>query len=299
MFKRLSGRSKIVLKLIAIGILILVFYRVSLSLAYRGVVLYERSLSKSLNEEWLSRTSLLAPEDIPQVDWVEDSLTSKGFNSFLYLDKNCEEVRKLNHALWPINSSNYYWWKARLGKEYCITKEQVTAPAYQVTQSDTSLYILTSKEPDTWIYLPSVDPQPEIYALDFDYYPKGDQYETLQIDVRLQSLANRLKFVIRNNEFVKFDMYIRATDLSALREERWKKYFKPISLAKDSFSHIRIEVIGDIYSFIVNQDRVLSVKVNNTTHIGDYWCLMLWNGVENNTVPCEMEIKNFKIFHKR
>lgn len=264
---------------------------------YWIAVFYQNRLTRQLNDDWLSRTSLLNSEEVPLITWVEDSVTSKGFNSFVLLDETCDDINYLVHTRWPLPIKSYYWWKSRLGGDYFFTNKREDSPLYNVERTDSTLHITTSSKVDSWVYLPAIQPQPNYYALDFDYYPIGDQYETLQIDVRLRSLANRLKFVIRYNKDVKFDMYIRSNALAVSSDERWQEFIKPLTLRKDGYSHIRLEVIRDIYSLIVNNERIISVRVDSSTGLGDYWCLMSWNAYEE--IPCELYIKNFKILHKQ
>ena len=265
-------------------------------MVYLVAIKYERNLTSQLNEDWLNRTVLLSPEEVPSVEWKEDTVTSKGFNSFVLLDEDCDDINYLVHTHWPLSFKSYYWWKSRLGGEYFFTNTQNGQPKYRVEKTDSTLHILTSTKADSWVYLPAVDAQPSCYALDFDYLPIGDQYETLQIDVRLRSLANRLKFVIRYNQDVKFDMYIQSNALAVSSDKRWSEFIKPLTLPKDRASHIRMEVFKDIYSLVVNGERIISVKVDNSEELGDYWCLMSWNGFDSGTA-CEMEIHNFRILH--
>ncbi len=265
-------------------------------IVYLVAINYERYLTRQLNVDWLSRTSLLSPDEVPMIEWEEDSLSSNGIESFVLLDEDCDDIKYLVHTRWPLTIQSYYWWKSRLGDDYFFTNKQGGKPKYYVEKTDTSLHVITSAKKDSWVYLPAVEPQPYFYALDFDYYPAGEQYETLQIDVRLRSLANRLKFVIRYNKDVKFDMYIQSNALAVSSDNRWAEFIKPLTLPKDRFSHIRMEAIGDIYSLVVNEERILSVRVENSAELGNYWCLMSWNGFGGGTA-CELEIRNFKILH--
>jgi hypothetical protein len=264
---------------------------------YKIAIEYEKGLTKDLNDNWLSRTRLVESNELPLIEWEEDSVTSKGFNSFTFLDETCVDIKYLVHTRWPLPISSYYWWKSRLGGDYFYTNTQVKDPCYLVEQEDSVLHIKTSKKKDSWVYLSAIAPQAQYYALDFDYLPIGDQYETLQIDVRLRSLANRLKFVIRYNKDVKFDMYIQSNSLAVSSDKRWKEFIKPLTLSKGEYSHIRLEVMDDIYSLVVNEERIITVKVDNSSDLGNYWCLMSWNSQEE--IPCEFKIKNFRILHKR
>ncbi len=286
--------NKKLLKVVLIIGCSLLFFSIAI---YLVAVNYERSLIKDLNNEWLSKTTLVDSCDVPHIEWIEDAKTSHGFDSFVYLDEKCDDIKYLVFTRWPIPLSSYYWWKSRMGGEYFYTNTQKKDPEYLVERNDSILHIMTSSRPDSWVYLSAVDKQSDCYALDFDYLPKGEQYETLQIDVRLKSLANRLKFVIRNNRDVKFDMYMQSNPLAVSNDERWRKFITPVSLSKEDYSHIRLEVIHDYYSLIVNEKRIISIKVDGSSTVGDYWCLMSWNSYDE--IPCEFFVKNFKILRQK
>lgn len=98
-----------VLFIVACGLICLsyVFYLIAKT--------YEKNLVAQLNDDWLSRTTLVADEDVPVIEWVEDSITSKGIDSFVCLDRNCDEIKYLVHTTWPILWNARYWWKSRLG----------------------------------------------------------------------------------------------------------------------------------------------------------------------------------------
>lgn len=91
---------------------------------------------------------------------------------------------------------------------------------------------------------------------------------------------------------------MQSNGLSAANNKRWADFIKPITLPKDTVSHIRVEVMRDIYSFMVDGKRIITVKVENSSKLGDYWCLMSWNGFDPGTA-CEMLINNFRILHKK
>ncbi len=296
MDSKVKSRKRLKVLLISVSALILLL--ILPKAIYKAETLYERYATKKYNEFWLSRISLINDEDFPVIEWEEDTETSKGMKSFLLLDRNSEEVKNIVHTKWPLDFSMYYWWKSRFGGDYFFTQEQTQEPDYQYELTDSTLHILTSDAPDTWIYLPAVDPQPGCYALDFDYCPIGNQYETLQIDVRMKTLANRFKFVIRYNKDIKFDMCIQSNFLSSSSDERWLDFIKPLTLNQEAYSHIRVEMIDDYYSFIVNGERVLNIKVEDSGSFGQYWCLMSWNTFQGGEA-CEMGIRNFRILHSK
>ena len=253
-----------------------------------------------LSKEWFKKTSYVKKNQIPHIDWVEDkSIMPNGQNAFYCLDQYSDDCRELLCSEYrDLPREKGSWKKSFYTNEYMFTPSYSPSPKYNMVVSDNSLSIVTGDKLDTWIYLPSKKEESDIYALDFDFVPNAVMKETFQIAFCMSSLARRLRFIIEDDNILRFQVVDRGCFVSWKNRQLWDKFSKPINVRLHENTHVRLEVIKDVYALYFDGILQMAVNVVEGGKVGQNWALIFWNGVEKRNI-LDICIKNFKIFRPR
>lgn len=259
--------------------------------------------SKQLSNEWFNRVKQISEEEIPLVEWEEDSITSKGINSFYCLDQQSDDVRPLLIDEWKLPYDKQAWWNSHKSGEYLLAPELSPSPIYNIVKTDSTLHIKTGTKYDTWIYLVSKHLQPSIYSLEFDFISHTQTQETLQIDFAASSLASRFRFNLENNQTLKFDIVDHGYFLYWPNVDLWEKHKKQCTIPIGKTVHVKLVCINNIFALYYDDALKMAVEVDKYLAKPSYWFIILWNGTpnyeKNQDKYMDIEIKNFKISHQK
>lgn len=260
----------------------------------RVIIKWIRLKEKKLSNEWLSRVELVRQEDIPVVHWVEDRQRSHGLDSFYCLDQYSDDCRQLLHHSYNVVRDDMLWFMSKFTDKYYFDPEHSPSPRYEMHREGGKLSIGTGSRIDTWIYLVSKQKCPAVYALEFDYTPHTEMQETLQIDFCCHSLSSRFRFNLENNRTLKFDITDRGCFVYWMNVKGWSKYKKTCSLPLHKSTHVRLEVIKDIFAVYFDSMLQMAVKVKGYEPCPTDWYLVFWNGVEKEQAM-NIELGDFKL----
>ena len=230
--------------------------------------------SKQLSNEWFNRVKQISEEEIPLVEWEEDSITSKGINSFYCLDQQSDDVRPLLIDEWKLPYDKQAWWNSHKSGEYLLAPELSPSPIYNIVKTDSTLHIKT-----------------------------GTKYDTLQIDFAASSLASRFRFNLENNQTLKFDIVDHGYFLYGSNVDLWEKHRKQCTIPIGRPLHVKLVCINNIFALYYNDALKMAVEVDKYLAKPSYWFIILWNGTpnceKNQDKYMDIEIKNFKISHQK
>ena len=260
---------------------------------------------RSFSKEWYNRVVKIAEDDFPSIDWVEDTVSSKGINSFYCLDQQSDDVRPLLMKDWNLPCDKTLWWRAIQTGDYLFEPDKSPAPIYNIEKTDSTVHIKTGTKYDTWIYLVAKQKQPKVYALEFDFITHTKTQETLQICFASSSLASRFRFNLENNETIKFDIVDHATFLYGLQKDLWKNLRFPCSIPLHKPVHVRLVCVNNKFALYYDEKLVMAVEVKDYEAVPNYWYMIFWNGTPHEEFKgkqdnyMDIEVKNFKIYHPR
>lgn len=247
-----------------------------------------------LSNEWLERIEHVKQKDIPVINWVEDTQRSYGLDSFYCLDQYSDDIRQLLHRSYDVVRNDKLWFISKFTNEYYFDPEHSPAPRYEMHKNGDRLSITTGSKIDTWIYLVSKQKCPAVYAMEFDYIPHTEMKETLQIDFCCHSLSRRFRFLLENNRTLKFDVTDRGCFVYYYNIKEWNKYKKPCSLPLHKTTHIRLEIINDVFAIYYDGILQMAIRVRGYEPCPTDWYLVFWNGVKKEQAM-SIEISNFKL----
>lgn len=254
---------------------------------------------QQLSDDWVMNFERVASVEMPSGYWEEDTFSSKGVESFYLRDQYAEDTRNLLLPSYDLPCDKDAKLKAMLGKKYFYAPEHSPEAKYHVENTSVgggnSLTFQTGSDLDTWIYLPAKQKQPSVYALDFDFLTNTSHKETIQLDFMMSTLADRFRFMVKENKTLKFDIWSSGYSLGYTSEE-WKKFEKPFSLPLSQKVHVRLEVINDTYQISFDGKPEMTIKAKNYPKEPSYWCLIFWNGIEEQQ-DIKISISNFRILH--
>lgn len=269
----------------------------------RIVNYYLAKEAQSLSKKWYDRVVRLNEDDIPHLEWEEDTLSSNGINSFYCLDQQSDDVRSLLMKEWNLPYDKSLWWEARQTGEYLFSPELSPSPIYDMERTDSTLHITTGSQFDTWVYLVSKQKQPERYSLEFDFITHTKIQETLQICCASSSLAQRFRFNLENNETMKFDIVDHATFLYWPLKELWKNHRFPCSIPLHEPVHVRLICVDNKFALYYDNKFIMAVEIKDYEAEPNFWYLIFWNGTPHEEFKgkqdnyIDIEVKNFKILH--
>jgi hypothetical protein len=260
---------------------------------------------KKLSKEWFERIIKIDETEIPIVDWVEDSLTSKNLDSFYCLDQQSEDISMLQKA-WNLPCNKGTWWNVRRDGKYFFTPDKAPLPIYEMERTDSTLHITTGSKENTWIYLAAKEKQPKIYRLDFDFVTHTKTSETLQICFAANSLANRFRFNLLNNSKLSFQVVDHAVFTGTRRPGLWSSLQTPYSIELHKKTHVSLLCLDNKFALYFDNELMMAVEIKDYQAKPDYWFLICWNGFDSRANQkfdldnhMEIEISNLKIYHPK
>lgn len=271
--------------------------------AERYLDFYLRKKGQKLSSKWFHNFEVIDSISFPMDFWEEDVLSSRGVDSFYLRDKFSEDVRNLLVSFEGIPCDKDAILKTRLDleRDYFFKPEFSPEARYKIKKTSieeiNSIEIQTESQFDSWVYLPAKAKQPSIFAIDFDFFTNTSIKETLQIDFLMKSLADRFRFMVKDNKILKFDIWSNGYSLG-YSDNEWKKFEKPFSMELGKMTHVRLEVCNEIFQISFNGKPEMTIKAKEYERDAAYWSLIFWNGTTEHK-DINIRISNFKIFHKR
>ena len=247
-----------------------------------------------LSSQWFARIEALEDKKFPIVNWTLSKFYSHGIYSFYLLDQYSDDVRQLLHSPFDVVRDDKLWFRAKFSNKYLFQPQWSPSPRYEVVSSGNSLEINTASQKDTWVYLVSRYKYPKTYALEFDYIPHSDMRETLQIGFCCHSLARRFRFNLIDNRMLTFEVVDKAC-FTFHNLRRWNKFKKKCSLPLHRSTHIRLEVIRNIFILYFNGKLEMAVNIKGYEPQETHCYLIFWNGSKYDQ-GMRIELGNFKIF---
>ena len=171
----------------------------------------------------------------------------------------------------------------------CGAPEPVSAPRFSV-EAVPEGGVRFVHAPGTgmrWVMLTSKDPLPADYALEFVYVPHSTFSEQLQIDFRMSSLGDRLRFMVRDNEVLAANAVLGGKFAADARRQ-------PFSFQKDCPTTVRFESSGGVCSLFADGRSLLSLDCSAFTAVrGAFVALVFYEaGAER---PVDFEIRDFRL----
>ena len=296
----------IIIPIMKVGIWTYLYHEKEINpITARFVNYYQYKYVQSLSKKWYDRVIRLEEKDIPKIEWEEDTVSSRGINSFYCLDQQSDDVRSLLMKDWNLPYDKTLWWNARQTGEYLFSPELSPAPIYDMEKTDSTLHIKTGTKFDTWIYLVAKQKQPETYSLEFDFITHTKTQETLQICFASSSLAQRFRFNLENNETMKFDVVDYAAFLYTPQKELWRNHRFPCSIPLHQSVHVRLVCVGNKYALYYDSKLIMAVEIKDYVAVPGFWYLIFWNGTPHEEFKgkqdnyMDIEVKNLKIYHPR
>ena len=118
--------------------------------------------------------------------------------------------------------------------------------------------------------------------------------ETLQIGFCCHSLARRFRFNLIDNRMLTFEVVDKAC-FTFHNLRRWNKFKKKCSLPLHRSTHIRLEVIRNIFILYFNGKLEMAVNIKGYEPQETHCYLIFWNGSKYDQ-GMRIELGNFKIF---
>lgn len=132
----------------------------------------------------------------------------------------------------------------------------------------------------------SADPLPGDFAFEFDYVPHSTFTEQLQIDFRMSSMGDRLRFMVRGNEALVANAVIGGKFAADARR-------LPFSFQLDVPTRVRFELRGGICSFTAGGRNLLSLDCGSFASVRGRMAALVFyeSGTER---PVDFELRNFR-----
>ena len=211
-------------------------------------------------------------------------------------DTSAEDCRQLFTPRWPVNEKSFAWWEGMFTGKYFFRPEESPVAAYRFEERGGTLAIDAEPKFNNWVYLPSKRTYPTSYVLEFDYTVHQEMRETLQLCFGFDSLASRLRFVLGYNRTIAFEAVESGMFLSAYeREKLWDRLTKPCSLKLGERTHVRLEVMENVFQLSLGGKTVMTARVAGYVPHPARWAIIAWNGFSPEPVGMRMEIENLKV----
>ena len=141
--------------------------------------------------------------------------------------------------------------------------------------------------PHRWVVLQARRPLPRDFALTFSYTPHAVFQEQLQVDFRMRSLGDRLRFMVRRNERLGFSCVARGRFHADVLSN-------PFSFAIGRTAEVRIMSCGGIHSIAVDGKTLLSVSAEaDTAWPGNGLALVFYES--GRSAPIDFELSGLRL----
>lgn len=141
--------------------------------------------------------------------------------------------------------------------------------------------------PKRWVVLTSREEFPEHFALEFDYVPHAEFKEQLQIDFRMESLADRLRILVRDN---------RVLCLNAVERGRFRADAKaiPCSFPLGRPTRVRLSSSAGVFAFAADGQTLVSAEYHGVVGRRRHVALVFFEPDPSKEI--DFEIANLKIW---
>lgn len=219
---------------------------------------------------------------------------AQGTSLFYKQDTSAEDCRQLFTPRWPVNERAFAWWKGMFTGEYFFRPEESPEAAYRHEERDGVFTVDAEPTYNNWVYLPSKQAYPTTFALEFDYTTWQEMRETLQLCFSFDSLASRLRFVLGYNKTIAFEVVQSGMFLSAYeRDKLWNRLTRPCSLKLGVPTHVRLEVLENVFQLFFDGQPAMSVRVRGHEPHPAHWAIIAWNGFA--TEAMKLRIENVRV----
>lgn len=282
----------IIIPIKKIGIIKFLFYERQMNpIMQRIVNKYLWHKNNALINNLIQNVEVIDKTKIPSITWTIDP-SFKGVESLYCLDQYSDDVRCLLSTSEDIIKDEFRWFNAYFTNQYFYNPQCSPSPRYEMEKGNDWIKIRTSPIPDTWVYLASKNKYSNFYALDFDIIVHQEMEETLQLCFYSQSLAKRLRFIVDNNKYLRFEIVDKGVFSS-----QWHKFNKDCSLPLHKPVNVRLEIIDNIVVLYIGNICQMAIRINNYKLENGYWYIIFWNGKQDNK-SMRMEISNLKVYLK-
>lgn len=142
--------------------------------------------------------------------------------------------------------------------------------------------------PNRWVMLCGKYAQGSVYAVEYDFRTDSD-FTEIQFAFNYRNIAERVRLMVVDNRELIFQTvekgaFIRPTKTRPWRFEHGRTY------------HVRIEVRGDVFSYIVDGEPLMTLRVPEflAAREDDSFALIFWE--KDDVRPISAEIRNFRVF---
>lgn len=231
-------------------------------------------------EETLSRKNLAdnIRSERPAVSWVQVSEVSGLRSFYTFHDQNCPDVAAI--------ATPSFWCSHFRGK-YPLHLESDASLAYRCTEEDGGLRFRSDPVPGTWIYLVSRNLLPTSYAIEFDYTPHSVFKEQLQFDWAASSLAERHRFILTYNEYLRYQRLVRGFLLKDVERV-------PCSLKIGSPTRVRLEICERTFVFLLDGRPVTCWRDCGYDPRPSRGFLLFWNGPDARAI--DFSVSRFRFY---
>lgn len=243
---------------------------------------FERVFRRRLAAFHANVLEIVGDASRPNVTWrsVVSSETPVG-DFFLREDDAAFEVRLVNDIC--EGKTPVELWKGRLTGIFPFAPRNQSETGYSIKPvAGGQRLVYQGGRPFRWIMLVSKRRLPAVYALEFDYTPRSTFREQLQFDFFMQSLHQRLRFMLRHNErfvFSVIDGGFFAPDSRSV----------PFSFKLDVAVRVRFEIVRDVFTLIVDGNVVMCVKVEGLCeNVGGECALIFYDQDPDVLIDCEI-----------
>ena len=209
-------------------------------------------------------------------DWADVPGLSDLKSFYSFHDQNCPDVRSI---------ATDEFWRSHFCGRYRLHLESDEALAYRCSEEAGSWRFQSDATPGTWIYLVSRQLLPTSYAIEFDYTPYSVFKEQLQIDWAATSLAERHRFILTYNEYLRYQRLVRGFLLDDVARV-------PCSLKIGRPTRIRLEVCERTFAFALDGRTVACWQDRGYDPRPSRGFLLFWNGADVR--PMDFRISGFR-----
>lgn len=261
---------------------------------YKAV--YEEAIMPEIRRRVASLASRIELLDEPVSIGGEWRELARGTDLFYRQDRSALDCQQLFTPRWPVNEKSYAWWEGMFTGKYFFRPEESPVASYRFAESEDAFEVDAEAASDNWIYLPSKSVCPISYALEFDYTVFQAMRETLQLCFSFDSLASRLRFVLGYNRTLSFEVVESGMFLSAYeREKLWDRLTKPCSLKLGEKTHVRLEVLENVFQLSFGGEVVMTVRFKGFVPHPAHWAIIAWNGFSPEPIGMRLKIENLKV----
>lgn len=218
----------------------------------------------------------------PEVRWVDRTPTGGLSDFFSLADEHDPTIAAVN--------------RIAAGSAEPGDAERIRLPMSSPLSSPSTAWSITpvdggarySRAPGTpmrWIVLCSREPMPPDFAVSFVYVPHAVFKEQLQLDFAMNSLGERTRFMVRNNERLVFS---RVRGGKFLPDDRVLRFCFEL----DSPVSMRVESVGGVTSLSVDGRVMMSMRAE-TPPTGGYLALVFYQESESGAI--DLELRDFRL----